>query len=276
MAPIRDQAIVLKHLDYSETSQVLAMLTREHGALRLIAKGVRRSTKTRFAVGIDLLERGELLYAPARGDGLGTLTEWRQVDAHLGLRNSLPAWYAAQYAAEATACMTEADDPAPVLFDALAAALAALSRGGAPLQALIEYQRALLAGAGLQPDLSRCVMCDRPAPPNRAGYFSAVHGGLVCTGCEPKAPDRRLVKAATLQAMRTGDATHAPAVFEVLDYAIAAAVGRPMSLAHGVKQVVKKKEAGDRRQDSGGRARGDTEYGIQNTESQPDSSPLNS
>ena len=254
MPPIRDQAIVLKHLDYSETSQVLAMLTREHGALRLIAKGVRRSTKTRFAVGIDLLERGELLYAPARGDGLGTLTEWRQVDAHLGLRNSLPAWYAAQYAAEATACMTEADDPAPVLFDALAAALAALSRGGAPLQALIEYQRALLAGAGLQPDLSRCVMCDRPAPPNRAGYFSAVHGGLVCTG----------------------DATHAPAVFEVLDYAIAAAGGRPMSLAHGVKQVVKKKEAGDRRQDSGGRARGDTEYGIQNTESQPDSSPLNS
>lgn len=234
MALIRDQAIVLKHLDYSETSQVLAMLTREHGALRLIAKGVRRSTKTRFAVGIDLLERGELLYIPARGDGLGTLSEWRQADAHLGLRANLPAWYAAQYAAEATACMTEADDPDPVLFDALAAALAALSGGSDPLPTLIEYQRALLTGAGLQPDLSRCVICDRPAPPRRAGYFSAVHGGLVCSGCEPKAPDRRLVKAATLEAMRAGDATHAAAVFEVLDYAISTAVGRPMNLAHNV------------------------------------------
>ncbi len=37
MASVKDVAIVLRRLDYSETSQVLAMLTREHGQQRLIA-----------------------------------------------------------------------------------------------------------------------------------------------------------------------------------------------------------------------------------------------
>ena len=54
MTAIKDEAIVLRRLDYSETSQVLAFFTRDHGPRRLIAKGVKRSTKKKFATGIDL------------------------------------------------------------------------------------------------------------------------------------------------------------------------------------------------------------------------------
>ncbi|MEP0843211.1 MAG: DNA repair protein RecO, partial [Phycisphaerae bacterium] len=132
MSAINDQAIALRRLDYSETSQVLLFLTRAHGPRRLIAKGIKRGTRDRFAVGIDLLERGDVTFiARAGGEGsLGTLTEWRQVTIHAGLRGNLGRLYAAQYAAEITAAMIEEADPHPELYDALCRLLERLAEGG--------------------------------------------------------------------------------------------------------------------------------------------------
>ena len=166
MPLIQDEAITLRRLDYSETSQVLVFFTREHGRKRLIAKGIKRSTKKKFAVGIDLLERGRAVFTTGRSNhqGLGTLAEWRQTDVHLGLRNNLQRLYAAQYASEITTAMTEDEDPHPQLYDALAELLEKLSDGSEPLPAVIDYQCALLHAAGFWPDLNRCVVCDRIAP----------------------------------------------------------------------------------------------------------------
>jgi DNA repair protein RecO (recombination protein O) len=238
MGVIRDEAIVLRRLDYSENSQVLAFLTREHGPQRLIAKGIKRGTKKKFATGIDLLERGHVLYIPPLREGLGTLTEWQQTEAHLGLRAELARWYAAQYAAEITGGMTQEADPHPELFDALAALLEALSAGSEPLRVLTAYQRALLTATGLWPDLTRCVICDRAAPPGRAGWFSAHQGGLVCRSCEPPLVEKRKLSAAALTALRENPAAAEtlPPVFDILDYTIGQALGRPSTLAPFVLQ----------------------------------------
>ena len=90
MSLISDKAIVLRRLDYSETSQILALFTREHGQVRVIAKGIKRSTRSRFAVGIDLLELGHVVWSARedRPQNLGILTEWKQVNAFVGLREN--------------------------------------------------------------------------------------------------------------------------------------------------------------------------------------------
>ena len=234
MAAIKDQAIVLRQLDYSESSQVLAMLTREHGQQRLIGKGLKRSTKTRVAVGIDLLEKGELVFLPpVRAEaGLGTLTEWRQVQPFLGVRSTLPRWYAAQYAAEITAAMTEQGDPHIGVFDGLDNLLSALCVEDDVAGPLAAFQRTLLEQAGVWPDLTRCVACDRPAPEGRAAFFSAQQGGLVCRECQPKIHESRKIGAAVLTALREGryDAQTGRAALDILDYTIAHVIGRPTSL----------------------------------------------
>lgn len=235
MSATKDQAISLRRLDYSETSQVLVFLTREHGRQRLIAKGIKRSTKVRFATGIDLLERGEVVFIrkPESEAGLGTLTEWLQADLHLGLRADLHRLYAGQYAAEITAAMTEDSDPHPELFDALARLLADAAAGHELLPAVVQYQHSLLASAGLFPDLGRCVTCDKPAPAGRAGYFSAQQGGLVCSACAKPAAERRLINAGVLNAIR-GQSWSCGAVREVFDlfnYTIAHAMGKLPKLA---------------------------------------------
>ena len=51
MSVFADQAVVLLRYDYSETSQIVALMTRDHGVVRAIAKGIKRGTKTRFATG---------------------------------------------------------------------------------------------------------------------------------------------------------------------------------------------------------------------------------
>ena len=129
MALISDRAIVLRRLDYSETSQILALFTREHGQVRVIAKGIKRSTRLRFAVGIDLLELGHVVWSARvdRPQNLAILTEWKQVDAFVGLRERLERLYAAQYAAEITAELTTDQDPHATLFDHLQLFLEKLS-----------------------------------------------------------------------------------------------------------------------------------------------------
>lgn len=250
MATIKDQAIVLRRLDYSETSQVLVFLTRLHGQRRLIAKGIKRSSKKKFAVAIDLLERGEVMFV-ARSESdrtLGTLTEWRQADLYLGLRGNLQRWYEAQYAAEITAGLTGDSDPHPEVFDALVQLIALLAEPGIgpesdalescddTLPLLVGYQKGLLSAVGLWPDLTRCVLCDRPAPPGRAGYFSAHQGGLICRDCEPHLPEKRKAGAATLTALRENSWTRETAklAFELLDYTIAHTLGHRPALTRSV------------------------------------------
>lgn len=239
MAAFKDEAIVLRRLDYSESSQVLAFFMREHGQQRLIAKGIKRSTKSRFMPAIDLLERGHatfILSSRTEG-GLGTLTEWHQTDAYLGLREDLTRLYAAQYGAEITSAMTEENDPHAEVFDALAALFEALAGGESALGSLAAYQIALIHAVGLWPDLTRCVMCDRVAPPQRAAYFSARQGGVVCRQCQSRAGQTRLVNAAALMALREGSISLdlARPVLELLDHTIVCHVGRPTSLGAFVK-----------------------------------------
>jgi DNA repair protein RecO (recombination protein O) len=236
MGLFRDDAIVLRRLDYSETSQVLLVFCRALGAQRLIARGIKRGTKTRVAVGVDLLESGTVLFSRREGGSaqLGTLTEWRQSDLHDHLRRDLACGYAAQYAAEVTAQLTEEADPHPGLFDALHELLRALepvppqSHGNPfscgigvppviperahpqpvkpapvdPLGPLVVFLMSLLREIGLLPHFGGCVGCGRSIAAAETLYFSSRQGGLLCRDCEPAAVEKRRVDPAAVALLR--------------------------------------------------------------------------
>lgn len=219
-----DQAIVVRVSDFSETSQVCTLLTREFGLVRLIAKGLRRSTRVRFAVGVDLLERGTVSFVRARGAGLSTLTEWVQTSASAGVRAALPRLYAGLYAAELVPYVMEEFDPHPAAFDGLAALLDALESDAPLAPAVARYQAALLRAIGLAPNFRSCADCGRPRVASAQGFFSAAAGGWLCTTCAPRHAEKmrlpRSLQAADLASASAED------WFHVLDYHLAHIAGR--------------------------------------------------
>lgn len=204
MPVIGDEAVVLGRLDYSETSQILVLFTREHGKVRAIAKGVKRSTKTRFAVGVDLLDIGRVMLSSRqeRGEALATLTEWKQTRSLSGLREKLVRIHGGQYAGEITAHLTEDWDPHAELFDALTATLVGLAEAAEALPAVVGYQWTLLDQIGSLPRFDACVACGRKS---ELTHFSSFEGGLVCRHCEPGRVEKWEVGAATVALLREMD-----------------------------------------------------------------------
>ncbi len=247
--PIRcDHAVVLRLSDYSETSQIVTLFTAESGLVRLIAKGSRRGTRKRFAAGLDLLEYGEVSYAPARGEaGLGTLTEWVQRDAFTGLRRELVRQYGGLYAVELVSKLTEEYDPHPQLLEALLELLRRLAGAPGdpprnidpptdPIAAIVRFQSGLLTAIGYAPILRRCVGCGKPRVRGTRAYFSSRAGGLICRDCEAHHVEKRRISPAMLD----GEAAHQRAAdwFLLLDYHLTNVAGRVFKSARKLRELL--------------------------------------
>jgi DNA repair protein RecO (recombination protein O) len=192
MSLVRDRCICLRVVEYSETSQILHLFGRQHGPVRVIAKGAHRRTRagaSRFGGGLDLLDLGEAVFTHDPQKDLGTLTEWHLRQGHLQLRRTLRGMYLAQYAAELTGLLVEEHDPHPRLFDRLAQTLEALADERIE-EAFLAFQLDLLRETGYLAELSRCVACGGAVEGGFLAWFSPSRAGVICRNCESATPDR--------------------------------------------------------------------------------------
>src|SRR3982074_1257488 len=67
LAPYRDQAVVLRKLDYGEADRIFTLLTRTHGKVGAIAKGVRRP-ESKLGPYLELYGHVDVLLANGRVD----------------------------------------------------------------------------------------------------------------------------------------------------------------------------------------------------------------
>lgn len=204
-------ALVVRGTDWSETSRITTLFTREHGKVRALAKGGRR-LRSNFEIAFDLLTVCDVVYLRKAHAGLDLLTEARVVERFPHLRTDLKALYSGYYAAELLADGTQDYDPHPPLFDAAVGYLRRLAVAPAGPEAtpdrpalLTAFELVWLRELGYSPRLEACAACGRavrpPGPGGRVG-FSPAAGGVVCPACLPAAQDRRSVSAAGLAALR--------------------------------------------------------------------------
>ena len=192
MALTRDRCICLRKHEYSETSQILTLLSRQHGLLRLIAKGAHRRTKagaSKFDGGLDLLDLGEAVFSLRLEKDLATLCEWSLRDGHLELRANLRALYLGQYAAELVSLLVQEHDPHPNLFDRLEQTIAELATARTE-ETFLAFQLDLFRETGYLPNLSACANCGAVFGERQTWSFWPTRSGLVCKSCEAVAHDR--------------------------------------------------------------------------------------
>ena len=191
MGLVRDRSICLRKVEYSETSQILLLLTRGHGLVRVIAKGAHRRTKlgaSKFDGGADLLDVGDAVFTDRTDKDLAILTEWGLREGHLELRRSLRGMYLSQYAAELAALLIEEHDPHPTIFDRLLLTVPELGTDRRE-EAFLAFELDLLRESGYLPELSVCVSCGRDIARD-AVFFSPGNGGVICRNCEGSIKDR--------------------------------------------------------------------------------------
>lgn len=174
----RTEVIVLKRRDYGEADRLLTVFTPSHGKLVLLGKGVRK-TQSRKAGHVELFTHSTLLVAKARTWDLVTQAE--MIEPYLALRENLLRTSYAYYVAELLDGFTQEQDAHPLMFTLLRETLTRLTaepETALPV-AVRFYELHLLALAGYQPQLFRCVECETELEPV-TNYFSAADGGVFC------------------------------------------------------------------------------------------------
>lgn len=201
MPRLADDALCIRHWDWSETSQTVSLFGRAHGLVRGLAKGARRE-RGRFGGGFDLLTRGEVLAVGRPDAELLTLTDWAMLESFPRLRSDLAANRAGFYLADLLGRLMAPHDPHPEAFDAAVAALRSLERGLPADEVAARYQRDLLASSGFLP----------PFEAPEGGGPSWFHPREGVVGAE--APGAWRVRADTLRYLASLDA---PTSEEVVD-----------------------------------------------------------
>ena len=147
-------AYVLHRYDWSETSLIVELFTRERGRLVVVAKGAKRPTSNFRPVLLPFQPLLALLGKTAADEQADVLTlrsaEWAGGQPLLPPAVLLSGFYLNELLLKLLA----QQDPHPVLFDAYADALAALALGSAEPLVLRAFELMLLRALGVLPDLA--------------------------------------------------------------------------------------------------------------------------
>jgi DNA repair protein RecO (recombination protein O) len=184
MASEKTRAIVLRVVEFSETSLVVTLFTEDFGKVGALAKGARRP-KGPFEGALDLLALVRIVFLRKSSDALDLLTEARLERRFRSAERDLPRLNAGYYVAELLAELTEGGDPHPELFQAADACLLALDRGESVAETVLRLELEALKQVGHLPSLDQCVACGRPVAGENRVPFEMTAGGVLCSDCRP-------------------------------------------------------------------------------------------
>jgi DNA repair protein RecO (recombination protein O) len=226
----RDDAVVLRVHKLGEADRIVTLLTRRHGRVRAVGKGVRR-TNSRFGarlepgshIDVQLYTRlPEGQAAPGGRRGLDVVQQTESLGAFgAQLAGDYARWTSASAICETAERLTEEGEPALRLYLLVVGALRALVArehdAGLVLDAFLVRA---MSNAGWEPALLECAKCSRPGP---HAAFNVAAGGAVCEDCRP-----------------AGSARPQPATIELM----AALLGGEWAIADASADAVRREASG--------------------------------
>ncbi|MBR4833938.1 MAG: DNA repair protein RecO [Thermoguttaceae bacterium] len=181
-------ALVVRTVDFSESSSIVTLFTRDFGKVRGLAKGARR-LKNPFETSLDLLASIRVSFIRKKSDALDLLTEAKLVRRFRPTSRNLRGLYAGYYLAETLDAATLDYEPNPELWDLADATLARFQTDDDVPRRLAAYEAGLLDALGEFPSTRFCVECGEELPldsvknPDRRVLFAPSEGGVVCARC---------------------------------------------------------------------------------------------
>ena len=182
MAIVTTEGIVLKVHALGDTSRIVTAYTRDHGLLKFVAKGARKSP-SRFGFALEPLSRSRFVFYLKADRDLHLLSQAEVIDP-LGSRlGDITRLAHAQASLELVDRLVWGEESHDSLYGLLVATLAGCAKAEvASLPAVtLAFQIQLASELGYRPRLDACAVDGRPVSSRRV--FSPARGGLLCDGC---------------------------------------------------------------------------------------------
>jgi len=200
----RDEGVALRTIRLGEADRIVTFMTKAHGKVRAVAKGVRRTT-SRFGARVEPLSHVALLCW--QGRELDIVNQAEVVDSFRTVREDLTRVAKGFTLLEVVDQLSPERHPAPRLYEMLVGALRALADDDAPMLVPAFLFKAL-ALDGSSPVVDQCVSCG-----SLQGLvaFDLVEGGVLCRSCRrgrsvsPEAIDalRAILGGGLVEVLRT-------------------------------------------------------------------------
>jgi len=181
VAILKTEGIILRTVDFRESSKIVTCYTRDFGKLALIAKGAKR-LKSRIGGALDLLNHVAIVLYRRETREIQTLSSAEILHTFPKLQEDLNRFSLALAAAEFVDRMEQKEVPNPKLFRQLIDTLQSMESAGSGELLLLQFIWRWLEGAGFRPKLRRCLRCGQPSR-NGPVYFSVSRGGYYCEQC---------------------------------------------------------------------------------------------
>ena len=187
----RDEGVVLRTYKLGEADRIVVLATAEHGKVRAVAKGVRK-TKSKFGSRLEPLSHVALqLY---EGRNLDTITQVETIDSFRAIREDLDRYGAAVGVLEVVDQIAMEGEVDRRRYAMLVGVLRTIAENDNPLVVPAFYLK-VLAHEGFQPEVDGCVACGNSDP---LVAIDLMAGGMLCQDCR----QGRAVSAEALRLLR--------------------------------------------------------------------------
>lgn len=180
----RDTGIVLRTYRLGEADRIVVLLTQEHGKIRAIAKGVRK-TRSKFGGRLEPLSCVHVQLH--RGRDLDIVSQVETVDANSTVFGDLDSMTEAFAILEAVDQLVPDREPVPHIYKMLSGARRTLLTRPSPI-VVPAFLWKLLAAEGLRPQLDECAACGESvlgagSSADHRVVFDTLAGGILCRSC---------------------------------------------------------------------------------------------
>lgn len=172
---IRTDAVVLRSVDYGETSRIVTLFTRDRGRLGIMARGAR-SSKSRFGATLEPMSWVQVVIHYKPGRELQSLSETSHMETFPNIGRSLERIGLGVRMIELTNALMQSGQPNPLVFDALVDGLRLVDRAGERVVNVWPWFAMRVAGfLGFSPAFSRQ---DVDRLPGQGGWLRLDSGGV--------------------------------------------------------------------------------------------------
>ncbi len=201
MSSEKTEAVVIRLADFSESSRVVTLFSRDWGKVSAVAKGARR-LKGPFEAALDLLAVCRIVFIRKSSSSLDILTEAQLISRFRPQGRNLNRFYGGYYLAELLSSLTEDYDPHLVLYDEAVQTLSRLAADEDPKLALLRFELVVLREIGQLPAFDLCVVCGQETSQGGPFGFWVSQGGLICPKCQKQEYQHHRIPAGTVTILR--------------------------------------------------------------------------